>query len=174
MLSAVVSRVGNALEISTMAIQPIGVTTSFGQGNTLAAISSTRPDRPTPSTTVPTSTPTEPAPDDTDTNKKDHAPGVLRLLESGHFQGVSDLRLRMVFGDQIRDAGIELPELSAPKGKGVAYAKFLEQYMGLPGSPSADADPTPTLADQAVVSGDGDLSSASIVGSAGRPINTLA
>lgn len=157
-----------------MAIQPIGVTTSFGQGNTLAAISSTRPDRPTPSTTVSTSTPTVPAPDDTDTNEKEHVPGVLRLLEAGHFKGVADVRLRMVFGDQIRDAGIELPELSAPKGKGVAYAKFLEQYMGLPGSPSADADPTPTLADQAVVSGDGDLTRASIVGSAGRPINTLA
>ena len=157
-----------------MAIQPIGVITNLGQANTLAVTGVTRSGRPTPSTTVLSSTPTLPAPEDTDTNDKDHTPGVLRLLEAGHFKGVADIRLRMVFGEQIRDAGMELPELSAPKGKGVAYAKFLEQYMGLPGSPSDDPYPTLTLADRPVVSGGGDVTSTSIVGGADQPINTLA
>ena len=157
-----------------MAIQPIGATATVGQGNALASTSSIRSDRQAPSPTVPTSSPIEPAPDDRSTNEEQHVPGVLRLLEAGHFKGVADIRLRMVFGEQIRDAGMELPELSAPKGKGVAYAKFLEQYMGLPGSPSDDPYPTPTLADQPVLSGGGDVTSTSIVGGADQPINTLA
>lgn len=174
MLSAVRSSADIALETSLMTIQPIGATTSPGQANTLATISSTQLDPQAPSTGVVTSTPTVPDPDETTTNNKHHAPGVLRLLESGHFKGVADLRLRMVFGDQISSAGIELPELSAPNGKGAAYAKFLEQYIGLPGSPSDDTDPTPTVGEQPDVSGDGDVTGPSMVGRAERPINTLA
>ncbi len=30
-----------------------------------------------------------------------HAPGVIRLLEAGHFRGVADVRLRIVFFDQL-------------------------------------------------------------------------
>jgi len=172
MLTPVGSRVSFAQEIATMAIQPIGVTTGFGQGNTLAATSSTRSDRQAPSTTVPTSTPTEAAPDET--NNTHHAPRVMQLLEEGHFQGVSDLRLRMIFGDQFRADGTELPELSAPKGKGVAYAKFLEQYTGSPGSSNDDGHSTTAITDQPNVAGGGDVTGFSTAGGATQPINTLA
>lgn len=65
--------------------------------------------------------------------------GVLRLLESGHFRGVADLRLRMNFAEELE--GRELPELSQPRGNGKAYAKFLAQYNA-PGKPTDAHDET--------------------------------
>jgi len=53
-------------------------------------------------------------------------PGVIRLLEAGHFQGAADVRLRLNFYDQLDHAA--LPELSPPHGNGRAYEKFAALY----------------------------------------------
>lgn len=78
------------------------------------------------------------APDPTKTK----GAGVLRLLEAGHFQGVADVRLRINFHDDLAAAGItDLPEITPPKGNGVAFAKFMETYNSMIGGGDVD---TPT------------------------------
>ena len=71
-------------------------------------------------------------PEPTDGEETQEARGVLRLLQEGHFKGVADLRLRVNFAEEL--AGIELPELSAPKGNGKAYEKSLTIYQGMQGA----------------------------------------
>ena len=65
------------------------------------------------------------------------ANGVLRLLESGHFKGVADVRLRINFHEQLS------PQAAAAdpaEGKGVAYEKFLSIYDKLRGEDRASGD----------------------------------
>lgn len=80
-------------------------------------------------------------PEPTEGEETQEARGVLRLLQEGHFKGVADLRLRINFAEEL--AGVELPEPSAPRGNGKAYAKFLEIYQGMQRTDETDDTETP-------------------------------
>ncbi len=97
-----------------------------------------------------------------DTEETQEAKGVLRLLQEGHFKGVADIRLRINFSEEL--AGAELPELSAARGNGRAYQKFLEIYRGMqntddvetpdnpnPGEPPEGLDPVETPEDSELI-----------------------
>ena len=70
-------------------------------------------------------------------------PGVVRLIEAGHFKGVADIRLRLNFADYLDGPEEFTPSENVP---GKAYGKFLALYQSLlppaePESPSAEALP---------------------------------
>ena len=69
----------------------------------------------------------------------------LQMLASGHFNPVADLRHRMQFAQEIKEAGLQLPDPPASAGHGKAYAKFLAAYqaMSAPTLAAAPAEPTP-------------------------------
>lgn len=85
------------------------------------------------------------APRDAD-RRNERTPGVLRHLADGHYRGVADVRLRIVFHDELAALGAErVGELSAPAGNGAAHAKFLAIYEEL-----RSASATPVADDPAV------------------------
>jgi hypothetical protein len=59
-------------------------------------------------------------------------PGVVRLLNEGHFKPVADIRLRLNFADLLDTT---VPLQTAENVHGKAYAKFLAQYQQLYGPP---------------------------------------
>ncbi len=92
-----------------------------------------------------TDSPVVDTPDSTESDTQE-ARGVIRLLEEGHFKGVADIRLRINFAEEL--AGSELPELSAPKGNGRAYEKFLQIYRDMQGTDEVETpDDTETPTD---------------------------
>jgi hypothetical protein len=98
-----------------------------------------------PSLAEETESPVVETPDPTQ-DDADEARGVIRLLEAGHFKGVADIRLRINFAEEL--AGAELPELSAPKGNGKAYEKFLQIYRDMQGTDEVETpDDTQTPVD---------------------------
>lgn len=106
-----------------------------------------------PSLAEETESPVVETPDPTQ-DDADETRGVIRLLEAGHFKGVADIRLRINFVEELADA--ELPELSAPKGNGKAYEKFLQIYRDMQGTDEVetpDDTETPTDAETPVDSG---------------------
>ncbi|MGE5296238.1 MAG: hypothetical protein ACM3VT_15560 [Solirubrobacterales bacterium] len=83
---------------------------------------------------------------DSEPSDTQEARGVIRLLQEGHFKGVADVRLRINFAEEL--AGSELPELSAPKGNGKAYEKFLQIYRDMQGTDEVETpDDTETPTD---------------------------
>ncbi len=66
--------------------------------------------------------------------------GMLRNLAAGHFSGVAGLRLRLNFADEIKAAGLTLPEPLSPTGNGKGYAKALAAYTLSQPQPPATAD----------------------------------
>jgi hypothetical protein len=68
------------------------------------------------------------------------AHGMLRNLAAGHFSGVAGLRLRLNFADEIKAAGLTLPDPPSPTGNGKGYAKALAAYMSSQPQPPAAAE----------------------------------
>ncbi len=68
------------------------------------------------------------------------AHGMLRNLAEGHFRGVAGLRLRLNFADEIKAAGLTLPDPPSPTGNGKGYAKAFAAYMLSQPQPPATAD----------------------------------
>ncbi|HKQ49560.1 MAG TPA: hypothetical protein VJZ71_15920 [Phycisphaerae bacterium] len=95
-------------------------------------------DVPATDTDEPTTTddvlPPSPAPD----SDEEEARGVVRLLQSGHFKGVADLRLRLNHFDELSHES--LPAVEPAKGNGKAYNKFLAEYDAkfAPATPEVD------------------------------------
>jgi hypothetical protein len=78
-----------------------------------------------PASQPPPDAPAQDGPDSSDETAT-RTPGVVRLLQEGHFKGVAAVRLRLNFYEQLdHDA---LPPLSPAHGNGKVYAKFLQEY----------------------------------------------
>lgn len=91
-----------------------------------------------PDPIAPTTDPVSPSADPPATNPPDRARGMLRNLASGHFNAVADLRHRMQFAEEIKAAGLVLPEPPQPRGNGRAFERLLAAY--------APSQPAPTPA----------------------------
>ncbi len=91
-----------------------------------------------PTTQIDEPSPTEPQSDIQNTDDTEDGKGVLRLLQEGHFKGVSDVRLRINFFEQLND--IEAAKLQAVaeqkvnavlESVGGIVDTFLEEENGL-------------------------------------------
>jgi|GEM_PF-4377005 len=86
---------------------------------------------------------TEPA--DISAPKSDKVPGVVRLINEGHFKPTADVRLRLNFAEFLDTSETLTPAENVP---GKAYGKFLSLYQELYGQaettePDPDVVPLP-------------------------------
>lgn len=116
------------------ATQP-GISNSTISGS---GVEASEPTAPIERAAEPVVTPEPEAPAVSDPAEKE--PGVLRLLQEGHFRGVAAMRLRINFADALQ--GEELPEPVLPKGRGKAFDKFAAQYEAM--QPPGPEEPSPT------------------------------
>ncbi len=114
-------------------------TASLGTPITVSTLRAT-PTNPATPTCDPAPSPTTDPVNLTVSEPPGRARGMLRNLAAGHFHGVADLRHRLNFADEIKAAGLTLPDPAPAKGSGKAYAKFLDAYaVSQPQPPNAPA-----------------------------------